>query len=388
MRVESQVIDLESKLAKLQAGHEAGAAIIRQKATGLAALPKELRDAIFEMMYVEKTPVEISWSRVGSKFLFEMPKDPGLYMSVLHVGLQLAREAAEIFYKHNTFTFVRIANNRNCYNPGFSNWEAEHLSSWFDTDHYGSGCTPKDFVRKLEIRLDPPGYCFNDGVYYSWSGDNAIKLCNHIEMENLCSNVTRDWQDYRGRLRFLHESLEGTLLQHINIVVPPQGDRFDTVARIINPFIRTTREIGLKVTFEQYTPETGDSPAEQVDLSDIFDTPSDSDYAEYFARTERKSTFEDDPERDMFDTWKLVDAGSHDVQVINDKAIDAYNVETVKKGFLRTWMHEHHEMYKFICRQGDQYLIIKEMASEIRGLSSEQRQIRRQMYSRMMDHLA
>jgi hypothetical protein len=385
VKVEYQLADLESKLAKLKAGHEEGAKVLRQKALALAALPREMRDAIFEQIYIKDTAIEVTWSRLGNNHIFEMPKDTGLYMSSLHVGPELAREAAEIFYKRNTFTFVRAASKyATGYNLGFSHWERAQLDSWFARDHYGSGVVPTDFIRNLEIRLDPPGHSFNGALLYSWENNsNETKLCNHIAMESLCDNVSQDWQDYRSRLRGF---LQYSTLQQVRFVVSPLGHAFDTVVRIINPVVREFQAAGVKVILQQYTQKTRDTAAEELDLSNIFEVPSDEDLAAYFARTQRKSTFVDDPERDTFDTWKIIDSGAHAISTIGNDMVDAYVAETEKREFMRVWMHEHYEMYKFLKRDHELFRMVGDMVREFRSLDPEERDLRWRLYPRIMSH--
>jgi hypothetical protein len=371
VKVESQLSDLESKLTKLKASHEEAAKVLRQRALALAALPREMRDAIFEQIYVQDTPIEVTWSRLGNNYVFEMPKDSALYMSSLHVGTDLAHEAAEIFYKRNTFTFDE---------PSFSHWTQAQLDSWFSRDHYGSGIMPKDFIRNLEIRMYQPGYCYNNAIVYV-SGPNSFvsKLCNHLQFEDICDNVSQDWQDYRPLLRSL---LRYETLQHIRFIIPQLGDRFDTAARILNPIVRELRATGVKVTFEyKYRVET------DLDLNEsrIFDEPSDDDFAEYYQVTQRRSVFVDNPERDLFETWKIIDSGKHQSSAASEMP-DAFLAESGKFGFMRVWLHEHYEMHKLHKRDRELLRTVEKMVEEFRLLPSEERDMRRRLYSKIMEH--
>jgi hypothetical protein len=228
--------------------------------------------------------------------------------------------------------------------------------------------------------MNPPAYYFNDAILYNWQNDNYTKVCNHINLEDIWDTVSQDWQDYRLRLRVF---LKYDSLQHIRVTLPPLGNRFDIVARILNPVVRELRAAGLKVAFEQHSYEEND---QVLDLSAIFDAPSDGDYAEYYQTTQRKSVFTDEPERNMFDTWKIIDAGAHAVSGTGNGMVDAYTPETAKVGFMRVWMCEHYEIHKFMKRDRKRFRVVQEMVEEFRSLTIEERELRRRVYPNIMDH--
>jgi hypothetical protein len=145
MRAETQLSELQTEMDQLNAGHEQVANTLRQKAQALLVLPREMRDAVLEQIYAQTEPIIMTWKKYGHSHYFTMPKDIALYMSSLHVGEDLAREAAEMFYKQNKFSFVygdhHVDGMTTC-----NHWNRAQMEAWFNTDHYGSGLTPKDVI--------------------------------------------------------------------------------------------------------------------------------------------------------------------------------------------------------------------------------------------------
>ena len=203
MKAETQLGELRTEIDKLSAGHEQGAKVLRRKAQALAALPREMRDAIFEQIYVQKNPIVVSCSRHGNGLLFDMPKDTALYMSSLHVGESLAREAAEIFWKSNTFTF-NIGSAYRSFRPrhGSGLWVQSELDEWSTTDHYGSGNPPQDYIRHASLRINRLSYYYDAALTSDWQMSHVDKICNHIYFESICRDVVAgSLHDYRERLR-------------------------------------------------------------------------------------------------------------------------------------------------------------------------------------------
>lgn len=340
-----------------------------------------MRDAIFEQIYVKKHPIEVTYIRHGNQFVYEMPKDTALYMSALHVGETLAREAAEVFYKYNTFTFIRGPSiPRNNSNSDFGAWNKSQLEEWFATDHHGSNVTPSEHVRNLEIRCDRLGYYFDGAALSNWR-TNTEKCCNHIAFEELIKGIPTDSvHDYRERLRSLSRY---PTLKHVHFEVTNRYGRFDALARMLNPIVRELRDIGKKVTLAQ---QHFTDHVEYSDLSSIFDDPTDKDYAEYYQITQRDSVFKDDPNRDIFDTWEVIDVGHHACQDMGENIVNAFMPTDSNIGFMRVWLAEHHEMCKFMARDFEIYKTVDALVMEYKQLSAEERSLRRRFYPRILAH--
>lgn len=339
-----------------------------------------MRDAIFEQIYVQQDPVPISWSRHGPHWVFKMPKDPALYMSSLHVGEHLAREASEIFYKRNVFTFVFGSPQYfRDLNPGLL-WSQIQLDDWFNTDHYGSGITPKDMVRNLDIRMDRSSRHYDSAVHSGWGYGMPDKICNHIQLEELSRQVERgSWQDCRGLLLSLKQY---DTLQQIQVTIADLGSRFDCMTRLLNPAIHELKDAGIKVAFK-----VSNWNNERLDLSSIFDAPSDEDFAEYYQVSQRNSVFRNDRYRDTFDTWQVIDSGRHNSSTFGDGMTNKYSPADGKLGFMRVWLFEHHEMHKFLSREYELYKVVDEMAQGIKHLSDDERALRRRFYPRLLEHV-
>ena len=335
-----------------------------------------MRDAIFEQIYLHKESVKVSVSRHGDHIIFNMPKDTALYMSALHVGEDLAREAAEVFYKQNVFSFIRGSFYRAYgYDTGFSVWDQAQVDQWFSTDHYGSGICPKDCIRHLSLHFDRISHRYDGALMTDWQSAHGDRVCNHIYFEKICMDVdANSWHDYRGRLRSF---LQYTTLKSIEVTIANLTGRLDTMARILNPLVREFRDAGIKFTFVQPALHDAD---QRVKLSHIFDDPSDEDYAEYYNITQRPTVFNDDPHRDVFDTWAVIEAGGHG-------EINVHMPISDNLGAMRVWLYEHYDMSKFVSRDYKTYKALGEMVQEFRHLSPEAQQLRQMFYPKMLEYL-
>ena len=381
MKAETQLGELRTEIDKLSAGHEQGAKVLRRKAQALAALPREMRDAIFEQIYVQKNPIVVSCSRHGNGLLFDMPKDTALYMSSLHVGESLAREAAEIFWKSNTFTF-NIGSAYRSFRPrhGSGLWVQSELDEWSTTDHYGSGNPPQDYIRHASLRINRLSYYYDAALTSDWQMSHVDKICNHIYFESICRDVVAgSLHDYRERLRSF---LGFSGLKSLKVEIGDLWHRFDTVARILNPIARDFRQADVKFMLDQPAMHEG---AEHFELSHIFDTPSEEDYAEYYQETQRRSVFSDDPKRDVFDSWTVIDSGFHATTDLGTM-VKAYMPGDRKFGFMRVWLQEHHEMIKFLSRDFEGYMSIERLVQEFRLLTPDEQDLRRRFIPRILKY--
>jgi hypothetical protein len=159
--------------------------------------------------------------------------------------------------------------------------------------------------------------------------------------------------------------------------------RFDALARLLNPIVRELRDVGKKVTFAQG--QISDQ-VEYLNLSHIFDDPTDDDYAEYYQITQRKSVFKDNPDRDIFDTWEVIDSGHHAYQIMDDNMVNTFMPADGKFGFMRVWLAEHHEICNFMAREYEMYNTVDGMVSEYKQMSAEERSLRRRFYPRILAH--
>ncbi|KIW06604.1 uncharacterized protein PV09_02319 [Verruconis gallopava] len=381
-KIEYQLGELEAKLAKLKDGHEKVARVLRQKAISLKAMPIELREAIFEHIYVQSEPIEVFWSRIGNKIVYKMPMDTALYMSSFHVGPDLAHEAARVFYKKNTFAFVRVRTGHPChYGGGFSYWNQDHIDGWFQHDHYGSGVAPKEFVRSVELRLDRPARCFESCIIYGWTVPEYIRLCNHFDFETISGSITLSSQNDRVRIRCL---LRYKTIRRICFTLPWPELWLDTLVRTINPCIHELKAAGVEVSLVKPGSSHG---VPDRDLTSIFDTPTKSDCALYYQFTKRSSVFEDDKKRDLFETWKAIEAGRHAVDERGGEILEAYSIEAEKLGVIRVWLSEHCAVHEFLKREGDAYKAVDDMIREFKNLSPEARDLRRRFFPAIMNHI-
>ncbi|EON69764.1 hypothetical protein W97_09027 [Coniosporium apollinis CBS 100218] len=129
----------EKRLQVMERLCEHLAPLMRREAAKLLSLPLVLRNMIYEHLYVEDRPIEVSslftstpCCRQGPRHGF-LPVDSVGLMSSYHVGQGMAEEAARVFYNLNAFHIEYL----------------EDLPEFLSTDQYGIGMLLRDHVRKL-----------------------------------------------------------------------------------------------------------------------------------------------------------------------------------------------------------------------------------------------
>lgn len=103
-------------------------------------LPRKVRDMIYTFAYAQEELINVA-SR-PSRTLEDMdysgwPEDTAGFLNSDIVGVETAKEAAEIFYGSNTF---HIAGS-------------SHIHELGEPDHYNSGVCPIDYIRNLKVEI-------------------------------------------------------------------------------------------------------------------------------------------------------------------------------------------------------------------------------------------
>ncbi|KAF2428894.1 hypothetical protein EJ08DRAFT_314828 [Tothia fuscella] len=378
LRAHCRLEELETHLTKLQNGHEEVAEKIRLQARALTVMPRELRDAIFEQLYTYEKPIEFSWSRVGETTVFPMPKDEALYLSELHVGPQIALEAAKIFYKSNVFAF-RSDNDLMCtewLNPRIAKapWTQEKFNQWTQTDHYGSGIVPSDIVRKLSIHMCSSteyGLCA-----FQHTTDGAFETAAHLHYEKILNKHIADnagwgyvynaW-NHREQLQYM---LTLDSLREVYIDTPTQKSNADQFFRLISPYVFQLREKGVKV-FVKCKRES-DAPK---DVSHFFDTPTPEDHIQFECIAGRPRI--NIPEMDTDPTvlwWALS----------KEQFRSSYDWETVEAGFVRVWLQEHYDVFKFYQRHQSLLEELGRIRDAVAAQNNDVRAVWRDNYARVV----
>lgn len=139
---------------------------VGERRTGFLDVPRELRDAIYELALVAEDPIDVFPSRVSP--ISSRPK--GLSPALLRISRQIYNEAITVLYGLNTF---RATLRAHCFKPNeFSSRSMllhPGLPPRTDFEH------PKlSFIRRVAIRLEfdhiptlPHDPCFADGALRS-----------------------------------------------------------------------------------------------------------------------------------------------------------------------------------------------------------------------------
>jgi hypothetical protein len=306
------------------------------KAKALEALPREMRDAIFEQLYVQALPIKITWSRIGDNFVFQMPKDEALYLSEWHVGFQIAMEAADIFYKYNIFALKSESPLHGFWNGNYKVITEERTEQWFDTDHYGSGVTPRGIVRKVDLHLCPANQYHLEANRYDSA--NTARIRDHANFESLFdeNRVSHNMFDHRAQLDYLSK-VAG--LHEIRIIAQYQPGYCDQLNRLISPYVRRIKANGTKVVV-QYSPGWDDSTFNKgKQITHFFDEPSVNDYKILEETIGRPKLPNPSERKDPMLAWW--DFAQHKTDYAS------YDNKTVDSHFVRVWLQEHFEFYTF-----------------------------------------
>jgi hypothetical protein len=344
------------------------------KAKALGALPREMRDAIFEQLYVEAEPVDVTWSRIGDNIIFDMPKDKALYLSEWHVGPQIAMEAAEIFYRRNTFLF-------NQFRPHCSHGERtrkglteQRFDQWFDTDHFGSGVTPRGLVRKIDLQLLFATEYHLETVNYSTT--SVFCIPDHAKFEAQCDENRAAYNafDNRAQLDYL-SNLDG--LQELHITALYEQHYCDQLNRLISPYVRRIKANGIKVAVHYSAAWVDVTFDGNEEFTNFFDEPSANDYKIFEQVARRPKTPNpnncDDPILSWWD-W----AQGQTEQVLYDNL-------AVNPGFVRVWLQEHFEVYTFYQKNKNLLRELDRIKVDVEGQNARMKAIGLRYFNRIVE---
>ncbi|KAF2499690.1 hypothetical protein BU16DRAFT_524146 [Lophium mytilinum] len=130
---------LESRHQLLVSGWEQIKANLQPASLKLLALPLEIRDQIYSHMYTRSEVIPIQYPDSNTLNGRMLPGDAFFYMNAAVVDPQIALEAAKVFYHSNSFSLETP--------------NAEHISRFLSTDHYGSGVQPAAIIKRIAIVL-------------------------------------------------------------------------------------------------------------------------------------------------------------------------------------------------------------------------------------------
>jgi hypothetical protein len=364
---------LQKHLENLRTGHEEVAKKLQLKARAFGALPREMRDAIFEQLYIQDKPIEVVWSRIGDNTIFTMPKDEALYLSKWHVGPQIASEAATIFYKYNRFAFH--SDSGWGYGRTDKDITAKKLEQWLDTDHFASGMTPRGTIRKIDLHLrSTTQYSLHTT---SWSNTtSALKIPDHADFESQYDQhrVLHNEFDGRAQLDYLSK-VEG--LHEIRIITVKEMKFSDQLNRLLSPPIRRIKENGTDVIVEGCIEWNGEKLGERKIFTHLFDEPSSEDYKTFEEITGRgKISNPNDYEDPMLAWWDWAK---------KEKDFDVYDSETVNPAFVRVWLQEHFEVYTYYQRNKKLLLELDEIKKELVHQDATAKAIRLRYYARVVE---
>jgi hypothetical protein len=357
-------------LINLREGHEEVAKKLQVKAKVLSALPREMRDAIFEQLYIREEPIEVEWSRIGDNIIFKMPKDEALYLSAWHVGAQIAGEAAEIFYKHNLFAFNALDADPPHWTLSRNDREMtqEKFEQWFDTDHFGSGIKPRGLVRKIDL------YFREASHYYNVWCSSTLPSHRGFETEYDKQHQMDAKFDHRAQLEYL-STIEG--LQEIRISCPIDGDNSDILCRLISPVVRQLKVNRVKVVIRRRSYSEYNAIEHGSDFSSYFDEPSAEDYVAFEKVTGRGKFHNPNEYEDVLLAWWDL--------VKESRGCGVYNIPDVNPGFVRVWLTEHIEVYNFHQKNRNLLGELDGLKADVEWQESRAKAVRLRYYVRVTE---
>lgn len=299
-----------------------------------------------------------------------MPKDEALYLSKLHAGEQIACEAAEAFYKHNIFSFGVDATSGSPWvmSPNPDGWSMSKLDHFFDHDYFGSGLTPRDYIRKIRLYLHGPmGYSFRN-----FGGDSAQGriVADHMTFEQAYSNSSVGF-DHRKQMQYFSELHS---LQEVTTVAPAGGE-LDQLLRILNPSVHEMIVKGIKVRLQvtELWDHTVVSEPSKMFVAEV----AEEDYC-LFEKIAGRKFIECNDQMDPLETWwKWLS-----VQGLFQTA-DTWGDHNL--GFIRVWLLEHYYFYQWFKAHEKLILEWTQMKEELSSMTTESRAVRRDYYTRMID---
>ncbi|KAL1954231.1 hypothetical protein VTO42DRAFT_1511 [Malbranchea cinnamomea] len=165
--LQSKAKKYRGRLRYLEAGWESIAKTLYQESLRLFRLPREIRDLIYFYVYRHACPITVRCmiTDVERKLMplrqnaetrdyefveyspVQLPVDRPGYLNRRLVHPQIAREAAEVFYKTNVFFFAASAISLQKYLKAM----AIALPVFLLKDHYNSGVLPIEAVRDVVV---------------------------------------------------------------------------------------------------------------------------------------------------------------------------------------------------------------------------------------------
>jgi hypothetical protein len=342
---------------------------------GLAILPREMRDAIFEQLYVRETAIEVHCYRLGQKTVFDMPTDEALYLSQLHVGREVASEAADIFYKRNLFQFSTASAR----SAAKVDWSKDTFEQWWDTDHYGSDIVPRDIVRRVNLKMQGPLDDGFDSTKELTSPSLIFQISGHLLFEAQYTNFhnihasqpNNTLWDHRDQLRYL---LSLDSLHEVHLTAPVATVCADQLLRLLSPYVLQLKEKSVKVFVECIFP-SGDIK----DVSHFFDTPSQEDQILFETVSGRPRHQILGTEIDPVAAWWALSL---------KRSRSNYGLESVEPGFVRVWLHEHYDVFQFYRRHRVLVEQLERIKDDVEMQDQETRRIRRDHYARVIDMMS
>lgn len=398
---------LEGRLTRLESGHDEIAKRLQIKAQALGALPREMRDAIFEQLYRLQAPISPEITRVGPNTFFKMPKDTALYMSQRHVGEAIAEEAAEIFYTQNTFHFGPDYSDYNNYNGGWSSgdlqaslkWSLSKYDLFLDSDHYQSRVRPCNFIRKASIWLANSGRTVHlnaERFEFNARGDNPRQIGfeqTYRKWRDRTRAIGAPFFDDREHLEYFL-NLDG--LKEFTIVITVSHGDVDSMCRLINPSVRRMKDRHVKVKVINRIAEWENTHLafSEQDISCFFDAPSTGEYT-LFKEQHPASLFVYDSTADPMEVWWIW-IRDNDWDVVGsfyDTSLAPLGrgpilPQSTQARLFRVWLHEAYEVFKFYQEHRIVVDKLNEMWEELRSFDAEEVVLRRRYYGRMMELIA
>ncbi|KAF2401295.1 hypothetical protein EJ06DRAFT_385347 [Trichodelitschia bisporula] len=382
---------VEEKLKDMRERHAKVARVMRLEAERfMQKFPRELRDMVYRNLYVKSEEIKV-WPRIiDNKIHICMPRDEAMYLSWHHVG-PVALEAAEVFYRENTFHMNMQGDD------SFQNIDAKRMvevtAAFLNTDHYGTlppesrtGPVPP-MIQNFHISLplidrvstqllngqfvDPFSIAMRGERHF---GPPPSDLDFELEYQELFTQD--DATDLRAWIwSLLHEyPFKKLTISYIGAV-----QRLLNAFRTLQPVVRKIRTWHpcLKLKVVELDSDAQWGPELDRDITDGFDDPSPADL-ENFETIGPRPLFELD-----FHSDPLVAAVGwykRDREVpITDHLISAGGM-----AYMRVLMKEYNDAREFCAVHMQTLREIAKMKREVEDMTPEARAIRFAFFPRVM----
>jgi hypothetical protein len=380
---------LQRELIELQNGHRNLAKTMQTQASRIQQLPREMRLAVFEKLYVQESCIEIKSERIGENIVFQMPNDLSMYLSKAHVGETVASDAGEIFYKHNTFLLQ----------PWhiFGRKGAQWIDKFFDTDHYGSGAgtVPRNLVRTMEVLIWDREYWLGPPEMDTWLCEDGL-MPRHdrfeTEYDRIFAIKSFPWSHMVCRRKVLEHIVTALHnLRELRIDLGWANVTQPGLLRLINPVVRQALTHGVKVKILKYVntkvvDADGNETYEagQEDLISLFEQPSDLDY-DTFRKVADRYAFQISETADPLDVWwKMQEMPMGLFRHDGSQVHEVGYAKRVRDPVYRVWLQEHFDIWRW--RQANRRLIesFEAMQKEIQLASKESLPDRKRYYLKLL----